>query len=115
MEIIGEDYSVIYDSQEHILYFEGIIRLNSGEYEPISKLLSSVIEQAAPCIIVDLTQLTALNSSGITTLGRFVLSVHKKAVSRLIIKASEEVSWQKKSIKNFRRLMPALQLEWMSN
>ncbi|RKZ78641.1 MAG: hypothetical protein DRR19_26100 [Candidatus Parabeggiatoa sp. nov. 1] len=111
MEITTKDYSVKYDAQTATIHWEGFMRLNSHEFEPIEQLLHQVATLELPQITVDLRKLQAINSSGITMLGKFVLTLDYKKITQLLIQASEQIAWQKRSVANFKRLMPNLQIE----
>jgi hypothetical protein len=112
MEITTKDYSVKYDAQTATIHWEGFMRLNSNEFEPIEQLLHQVATTLeSPRMTVDLRKLQAINSSGITMLGKFVLTINEKKTTQLLIQASEQIAWQKRSVENFKRLMPHLQIE----
>ncbi len=113
MEIKTEDYSVGYESATATVNFQGLLRLPGiPDYEPIIQLLNDVIEQEPPKIIMNLQELKFLNSSGMSALSRFVIGVRKKKTIQLVVKGSQGISWQNKSLDNWQRLMPALTLEW---
>ena len=42
---------------------------------------------------------------------KFVLHVRKHNTSKIVIKGNRQYPWQRKSLTNFQRLLPALQLE----
>jgi anti-anti-sigma factor len=112
MEIKSTNYSVIYDQTSHQITFDGSLRLNgSGEYASICELLNQVAQQEPEKIVLDLTQLNFLNSSGISILSRFVINVRKRQNIQMIVIGAKKNPWQSKSLKNLQRLMPSLQLE----
>ena len=113
MEITTKDYSVKYDVETVTVHWEGFMRLNSNEFEPIERLLDQVATLESPLTTLNLQKLQAINSSGITMLGKFVLTMNEKKTISLLIQASEQIAWQKRSVENFKRLMPNnLQIEW---
>ncbi len=112
MEIITEEYSIKYDVATATITWQGIMRLNGKEYAPLTTLLNDVMAQEPTQITFNLQGLKALNSSGITMLGRFVFGLQKKKTIQLLMQGSKDIAWQKKSVKNFQRLMPKLQFEW---
>ncbi|OQY53006.1 MAG: hypothetical protein DRR08_24655 [Candidatus Parabeggiatoa sp. nov. 2] len=113
MEITTKEYSVKYDAQTATIHWQGAMRLSDKEYEPIKQLLNKVAALELPQITLDLRKLQALNSSGITTLGKFILSLNDKKTTQLLIQASKKIAWQKRSVVNFKRLMRRhLQVEW---
>lgn len=114
MDIKTDDYSVWYEPTTTTVNFQGLLRLAGiSDYEPIINLLNDVTEQEPQTIIIDLIELKFLNSSGMSVLSRFVIAVRKKQTIKLIVKGSQEISWQEKSLNNWQRLMPSLRLEWV--
>ncbi|HEY9633683.1 MAG TPA: hypothetical protein V6D14_09775 [Coleofasciculaceae cyanobacterium] len=113
MEIKTDDYSVEYEPTTATVNFQGLLRLPGiPDYEPIIQLLNDVTEQEPPTITMNVLELKFLNSSGMSVLSRFVIGVRKKKTIGLVIKGSQGISWQQKSLNNWQRLMPALTLEW---
>jgi hypothetical protein len=89
-----------------------MLRLDGVQgYEAIAKLLDDVANQDLPSVTLDLQYLEYLNSSGITTLSRFILALRRHGKTNLVIKASSQMPWQGRSMKNLVRLMPEIQLE----
>jgi hypothetical protein len=112
MEIKTEGYSVRYEEETATVIFQGSLRLNGmQEYAPIIQLLDDVIESGVTAITLNLQQLNFLNSSGINVLSKFVIKVRQKKNIKLIVKASNTIPWQSKSLKNLQRLLPSLTLE----
>ncbi|MEA5533981.1 slr1659 superfamily regulator [Crocosphaera sp. XPORK-15E] len=111
-EIKGEDYRIFYDSEGTIINFQGDLSLEGAkEYEPIIELLENVVSNAPSQITLDLKELAFLNSSGISMLSKFVLSFRNNNQIQLVILGSDEMPWQKKSLKNLKKLLPNLTLE----
>lgn len=111
-EISGENYKVRYDPKNATIYFKGSLRLSGmAEYTPIMDLLSQIFEQEPQTIILNLKALEFLNSSGISMLSKFVINLRKKQTIQVIVKGSDNIPWQGKSLKNLQRLMPRLILE----
>ncbi len=112
MEIKGEGYRVTYHPETITVSFHGSLRLGGmEEYAPIVQLLDDVAEQNPETITLDLKELEFLNSSGISMLSKFVISIRKKKNSSIAVKGSKNFAWQGKSLKNLQRLMPTLTLE----
>ncbi len=112
-EIKGENYTVIYDSNLATISFQGSLRLGGmSEYQPILDLLNDILSKNLPTMTLDLQELDFLNSSGISMLSKFIINARKHQVSQIIIKASANIPWQGKSLKNLQRLLPILQLEF---
>ena len=113
MEVKGENYSVTYDNETITVNFQGSLRLGGmEEYAPIVKLLNQVVDMEPEIITLDLKTLKFLNSSGISMLSKFVISVRKKKNISITVKGSQGILWQGKSLKNLQRLMPSLKLEF---
>lgn len=110
-DIQAENYHVIYDPNGAAIYFQGSLRLGGmADYQPIADLLNQASE-ATSSITLDLKALTFLNSSGINMLSKFVIGMRKRQTIQVIVRGSEEVPWQEKSLQNLQRLMPSLKLE----
>ena len=113
MKIETEHYSLIYDEITQVITCEGSLRLNgSEEYVLIMKALNNVVEQEPSEVILNLEKLKFLNSSGISMLSKFIINVRKKKNIHMIVLGSNDIPWQKKSLKNLQRLMPSLQLKF---
>jgi anti-anti-sigma factor len=112
MEITGENYSISYDQTSQQIIFNGSLRLDgNAEYALISDLLNQVAQQEPQKIVLDLAQLSFLNSSGISVISRFVIDVRKRQNIQMTVIGSQKNPWQGKSLKNLQRLMPSLQLD----
>lgn len=116
----GENYSVRCDAQAATVVFEGSLRLSGPDaYSDINQMLHSRLEQCSNSaseaspeqITLDIQELKFLNSSGISMLSKFVISVRKQENVKIVILASENVPWQSKSLKNLQRLLPSLEIE----
>jgi hypothetical protein len=112
MNIRGEDYQITYDPTTVTITCEGFLRLQGAEgYAPISKLLEDVAAQKLAVIKLNLRKLEFINSSGINTLSKFVISVRDYQVSKLIVQGTKIISWQSRSLRYFQRLLPGLELD----
>ncbi|MEG4803399.1 hypothetical protein QUB63_10875 [Microcoleus sp. ARI1-B5] len=111
-EIKGQDYSIQYDPQSVTVCFQGELSLGGpSEYAPIVDLLDEVAQNEPPAITLNLKKLEFVNSSGISMLSKFVISVRKKKTIQLLVLGSNDVPWQQKSLKNLEKLLPTLKLE----
>ncbi|AFY40078.1 hypothetical protein Lepto7376_3929 [[Leptolyngbya] sp. PCC 7376] len=105
-------YKVYYEEEDNIVVMEGSLRLiGAKEYEPISSFLKEIIQNNSDLMTINLEKLKFLNSSGISTLSKFVIFARKKDDVQMKIVGSQSIPWQKKSLKNLTRLMPSLILE----
>lgn len=112
MEIKTEDYSICYDPTLEMVVCQGSLRLGgTEEYAPIVQLLNQVIDSEPLTITLNLQDLEFLNSSGINVLSKFVIKVRQKGNIQMVVKGSNTIPWQGKSLKNLQRLMHSLQLE----
>lgn len=111
MEVRGDDYRVSYDQTTATISCQGSFRLYGvAGYEPIMELLNHVADQKPATITLNLKELEFLNSSGINTISKFIISVRNHKASDLVIKGNRQISWQSKSLENLQRLMPNLQV-----
>lgn len=114
MEIKNEDYYINYNNETTTINCEGSLRLGGiKEYVPVVELFNKVLDMEPPLITFDIRQLQFLNSSGINVLSKFVIKVRQKKNVQMVVQGSKQIAWQGKSLKNLKRLMPSLQLEWM--
>jgi hypothetical protein len=112
MEINDKDYSIQYDRATETVTCCGSFRLSQmEEYSPIVQLLNHVAEGEPKSITLDLRKLEFLNSSGINILSKFVIKVRQQKNTQIVVKGSQQIPWQGKSLKNLQRLMPLLHLE----
>ncbi len=111
MDITHADYQVQYDEANAIVTCQGSFRLHGEEYQPILDLMISAADAMPDTLTLDVRELQFLNSSGINTLSKFVLQVRIHKVSQVVIRGIALFPWQVKSLKNFQRLLPGLQLK----
>lgn len=109
-EINHDDYNVNYDEATATVVCTGSFRLRGPEYAPIMSLLNEAVSADHEEVTLDVRELQFLNSSGINTFSKFVIGMRKKPNSQLVIQGSSIYPWQKKSLKNFEKLLPSLQL-----
>lgn len=140
MEIKGDKYRIVYDPNTTTIRCEGSLRLYGADgfmtisafeqnriakessptqkqpsregYASIMELLTEVADQKPATITLDLRKLEAMNSSGINVFSKFVIKVREYQTIRLTVYGSQQFTWQQKVLKNFQKLLPALQLEW---
>jgi len=112
MDIAHADYQVRYDEADGVVTCQGSFRLRGGEeYQPILELLIKAADAMPDMLTLDVRELRFLNSSGINMLSKFILQVRKHKVSQVVVRGNASFPWQTKSLKNFQRLLPGLQLE----
>lgn len=114
MEIKTEKYHICYDRETATVSFSGSLRLSGPEeYQPITQLLGDVADTQTEKIILNLQQLEFLNSSGINMLSKFIIEIRKTARVQMAVQGSQSIAWHGKSLRNFQRLMPGLQLDFL--
>ncbi|MFB2835474.1 slr1659 superfamily regulator [Floridanema evergladense] len=112
LEIKTDDYQIWHDLETSTVFFRGFLRLaGMEEYRPVMELLMNVFEEI-PNFTIDLQELEFLNSSGISMLSMFVIKVREKGNANLVLRASDKILWQTKSLKNLQRLMPGITIEF---
>ena len=112
-KIQGKDYVVHYDAEAVIITFQGELALGGPqEYAPINELLLNTVTNGDTTgITLDFRKLSFLNSSGISMLCKFVLSLRKKKDVELVILGSHDIPWQGKSLRNLQKFLPSLRLD----
>ena len=110
-EIKGEDYTIQYNLETGSIDFKGDLALKGPlEYKPIKELLEQIVASQPSIMTLNLKELLFLNSSGIAMLSKFILSFRKKKEIQLVVLGCKETPWQSKSLKNFQKLLPSLEL-----
>ena len=110
-EIKGDNYTVRYHA-DSLVEFLGELALSGPKgYAPINNLLKEIADDHPKEITIDFRELAFINSSGINMLFKFAMWLRKKKEIQLIILGSYDMSWQEKSLENFRKFMPTLRLE----
>jgi len=113
MKISGEGFLVQYDPEQGLVICSGLLDLRGKEgYGPVSRLLDQAVEDVHPQLTLDLTGLEFLNSSGITTLGGFIIKLRNRGISALRIRCSSDYTWQPRSMRGLQKLMPDMALEF---
>ena len=112
MDIVNDNYAVRYNSETKTVMCSGSFRLTGSEYAAITDILNSAADAKSDVLNLDLTGLKFLNSSGINTLSKFIIRLRKHSASQVYVKGNSDFAWQKKSLANFKKLLPGLTLEF---
>ncbi|MEH2068261.1 MAG: STAS domain-containing protein [Nostoc sp.] len=111
-DVKGEDYTVHVEPDTSTVHFQGELSLGGpAEYASIADLLNKVLDTGPNTMTLNLRNLGFLNSSGISMLSKFVLSVRKKKGVQLVVLGSNNMPWQGKSLKNLEKLLPGLKVD----
>ena len=109
MDINTNEYKVW--AEGATIHYEGTMRLSGTDaYAPILEIMQSVLASKPEAIVLDLTELEFLNSSGINLLAKFTIEVRKQPGVGLAVRGSTRIPWQSKSLPNLKKLHPAVDL-----
>lgn len=113
MEVKTEEYSAYFNQAEKTVVMTGSMRLqNLAAYEEIKKVLKTGIENTEGQLTIDIKNLNFMNSSGVTTLSLFLIECRNKKFTPVRILGSAKISWQIKSVLNFKKLWVDLTLDF---
>ncbi len=113
MKITDDNYTLDYIKNENKIIFKGALRLQTVEkYEEIMNFILKNAYNTDSTLIVDLTQLTYINSAGIASLGLFFIKLreHDKKIKLL---ASRHINWHETSLKDFQTINDNIELEYV--
>lgn len=112
MEIVNDNHSVKYDSGNYTVSCAGSFRLTGAEYARIDDILNAAADAKHEVLSLDLTELEFLNSSGINMLCKFMIRIRKHQASQLSVQGNSNFPWQKKTLANFQKLIPDVELDF---
>lgn len=113
MEVKTEEYSAYFNREDKTVVMTGSMRLqNLAAYEEIKKVLKEGIEGTDGQLTIDIQNLNFMNSSGVTTLSLFLIDARNKKFTPVRILGSAKISWQMKSVMNFKKLWVDLILDF---
>lgn len=109
MEIKTGEYSVW--TEGSTIHYEGTLRLSGTDaYQPILDVMQKVLADKPPSVVLDLTQLEFLNSSGINLLAKFTIELRKLPEIGMKVLGSTRIPWQAKSLPNLQKLHKGVEL-----
>ena len=112
MELRGEDYVITYVESRSAVEFFGTLRLrDSADYKPLTDMLETAHKNAKGSMIMDFRNLQFLNSAGINTISRFVITARTSNTAQLRVLGNNEISWQQKSLGNLQKLWAKVSIE----
>jgi len=110
MEFTADNAKMRYDVESKTVFLEGTFRLNTDQYDGMSKMFNDVLATNPDKLNLDLTSLEFLNSSGINVIAKFVIAVRNIKTVSLTVHGSKDIPWQGKSLPNLKKLHSAVQL-----
>ena len=109
MEIKTADYTVW--TEGATIHYEGTLRLSGTDaYQPILDVMQGVLAEKPQKLVLDLTQLEFLNSSGINLLAKFTIELRKQPEVGMQVLGSTRIPWQSKSLPNLQKLHKGVEL-----
>lgn len=106
-----KEFTVTFDPVERSVVFAGSMRLRSAkEYDEVKALLRNALAQGYPELTLNFRGLEFLNSSGISTIGQFVVEARKLQQTRLILRGTAAYSWQARSLGTLQRIWDEVRL-----
>jgi len=109
MEVQGDKFKVAYQIEPVTVTCSGMLDMRGKEgYKEILELFDKAVAEtdSGKTVTLDVKELEFLNSSGITTIGGFIIKLRNKGEIRLLIRCSNNHSWQARSMKGLEKLMP---------
>ncbi|WP_395684753.1 STAS domain-containing protein [Aestuariivirga sp.] len=109
MEIKTAEYTIW--TEGSTIHYEGTLRLSGTDaYQPILDLMQQVLTEKPQNVVLDLTQLEFLNSSGINLLAKFTIELRKQPDVAMKVLGSTKIPWQSKSLPNLQKLHKGVEL-----
>ncbi len=109
MEVRGDRFEIAWHCASATVRCAGTLDMRGKEgYRQIADLLDTAAGEIASgsSVTLDVKDLEFLNSSGITTIGGFIIKLRNKGGIRLGVLCSHIHTWQARSMKGLEKLMP---------
>jgi hypothetical protein len=114
MEVRGTGFLVSHDPERAQVVCAGVLDLRGkAGYADIIHLLDQAVAAPGPLVTLDLQDLEFLNSSGITTLGGFIIKLRDRGEAKLKVLCSTRYTWQSRSMRGLQKLMPEMELAFL--
>ncbi|MCB9701496.1 MAG: hypothetical protein H6711_06375 [Myxococcales bacterium] len=111
MIVEDKEYSVAFESTERRVRFEGHLRLRSPrDYGAILELLRAAHQSGLGTLTLDFRNLEMLNSSGIGTIGAFLIEVRKAGRMTITILGAAAKPWQGRTLSTLKKIWPQVEL-----
>lgn len=111
MNVEAEEYSVRFDENAARVSFHGAIRLRGPrEYDDVKRLLRHALSLGPPRLELDFSDLKFLNSSGIGTIGQFIVDARRLGSTHVTIRGSKAHPWQSRSLGTLQKIWSDVEL-----
>ncbi len=101
------DYSLSFKN-DHYVTLEGTFRFQSPDhYKQYFEDIVTKMSAASEEFVIDLKAVKFMNSSGISSLGKLLIT-SRTLNKKIKLLASEEIPWQAKGLKSFEKLSPLI-------
>jgi hypothetical protein len=115
MILTGEGYSIEFNSALRRIEIIGQLRLNSiNKYDDIVTFLLEKTTGSDDELILDLTGLEIMNSSGIASLSLYLIKA-KELKRKIRILASKKIHWQALSMEDFEDINENIAVEYVTH
>ncbi|MBK7829680.1 hypothetical protein [Nannocystis sp.] len=112
MKVEAEEYSIRFDQSAAKVSFHGAMRLRGPrEYDDMKGLLRHALSFNFPQLELDFSGLKFLNSSGLGTIGQFIVDARRAGTSRILLRGSHAHSWQARSLGTLHRIWGDVELK----
>lgn len=111
MIIENDDYKIWYDEKNETIFFQGSLRLwDPVSYQKIRQMMLDIYALDTEKLLLDFKNLDFMNSSGISTLCKFIFDAKEMQKKKLKIVGNTEILWQKKSFENLKKIWDQIEL-----
>ncbi len=111
MVLQTNEYSIAFDAVESRVVFRGALRQpGNREYASLKELLRTIHDREPEQLVLDFRDLQYLNSSGLGTIGQFIVEAREADKVMLILEGSAAYPWQGRTFRTFQRLWPKVKV-----